>query len=255
MAGLTRRQVAPLAKAEKLLGRNEIAFLFHALCLITYVRVWMWHTTAAAAVLPGSKGFGWFFRYLTFYSYTLQLLQLLLCCLAHVTRKDVKLKRSLMEISDRLSCATFGLANTVTAMFYAIENTTQGCVEGGEIERPPWLDVSVHLANTAVAWVDLLIVEQRSFCGRSRHLAAMLAVVYCAWLLLVRQINGKFPYPFLNKLPFPLGFIGLVATGLVLTLGIFQLGKFVRGLVDGKQGSDGGEAEAAHADGGKHKEE
>jgi hypothetical protein len=152
--------------------------------------------------------------------------------------QDVKLKRSLLEISDRLSCATFGLANTVTAMFYAIENTTQvgpaprtaparpctaaaapaalplplmppplglprvhraaasqGCVEGGEIERPVWLDVSVHLANTAVAWVDLLIVEQRSFCGRSRHLAAMLAVVYCAWLLLVRQINGKVRKP------------------------------------------------------------
>jgi hypothetical protein len=46
-----------------------------------------------------------------------------------------------------------------------------------------------------------------------------------------------------------------VATGLVLTLGIFQLGKFVRGLVHGKRSSDGGEAEAVLADGGKHKEE
>lgn len=51
-----------------------------------YVRTWVWHTTAAAAVLPGAHGFGWFFRYLTFCSYTLQLIQLVFCCLAHLTR-------------------------------------------------------------------------------------------------------------------------------------------------------------------------
>lgn len=80
---LTIRRLA----ARRFLSRGDVAFVFHMICLITYVRVWMWHTTAAAAVLPGSKGFGWFFRYLTFYSYTLQLLQLLVCCLAHITRE------------------------------------------------------------------------------------------------------------------------------------------------------------------------
>ncbi len=34
----------------------------------------------ARAICP-CAGFGWFFRYLTFYTYTLQLAQLILCCL------------------------------------------------------------------------------------------------------------------------------------------------------------------------------
>lgn len=38
--------------------------------------VWLWHTTPAAAHLPGAQGFGWFVRFLTFYCYTLQTLML-----------------------------------------------------------------------------------------------------------------------------------------------------------------------------------
>lgn len=59
----------------------------HMLCLGWWLRVWLWHTSLAAQTLPGSTGFGWFFRYLTFYSFTLQLLQLLLCTVHGLSRK------------------------------------------------------------------------------------------------------------------------------------------------------------------------
>ena len=174
-------------------------------------------------------------RYLTFCSYTMQLVQLLVCCLAHVARGP-KRKRRLTAAADALSCAVFGIANTVTALFFAIEKSTQvrcpraawqlagrlpprlatswqrgargpalaaaaclaghawrtlaapagcgrawwraaapprpairphkrgrrplqGLVEGGGLERPPWLNLAVHVWNSVVAWVDLLIGE------------------------------------------------------------------------------------------------
>lgn len=58
---------------------RDLVTVFHTLCLGWWLRVWLWHTSEAALVLPGSKGLGWFFRYLTFFSFTLQLVQLFLC--------------------------------------------------------------------------------------------------------------------------------------------------------------------------------
>lgn len=48
-------------------------------------QVWGWHLTPAASAHPGSQGFGWFFRYLTFYSFSLQAVTLGLSALADVT--------------------------------------------------------------------------------------------------------------------------------------------------------------------------
>ncbi len=45
------------------MARSDYAFVFHCFALMFYVRTWMWHTTEAAAFLPGAQGFGWFFRW------------------------------------------------------------------------------------------------------------------------------------------------------------------------------------------------
>lgn len=44
------------------MARSDLAFIFHATCLMFYVRTWLWHMTPAASALPGARGFGWFFR-------------------------------------------------------------------------------------------------------------------------------------------------------------------------------------------------
>ena len=44
---------------------EEAAFVLHAVALLLYVRVWLWHLTPAAYKLPGATGFGWFFRQVT----------------------------------------------------------------------------------------------------------------------------------------------------------------------------------------------
>lgn len=64
--------------------RIGFVLILHTVALAWYSAVWLWHLTPQAAKLPGAKGFGWFTRYLTFYSFSLQLLQLLLCCIAAV---------------------------------------------------------------------------------------------------------------------------------------------------------------------------
>ena len=73
------------SSASRSLGQ-EGAFVVHAFALLCYVRVWLWHLTPAAQLLPGSTGFGWFFRYLTFYSFSWQMLQLFIACLADISQ-------------------------------------------------------------------------------------------------------------------------------------------------------------------------
>ena len=52
------------------------SLVVHAVAFAWFAFVWTWHLTPAAAALPGNHGFGWFFRFLTFYSFSLQTLQL-----------------------------------------------------------------------------------------------------------------------------------------------------------------------------------
>lgn len=46
--------------------------MVHTVAFAWFARVWLWHLTPAAAGLPGAQGFGWFIRFLTFWSFTLQ---------------------------------------------------------------------------------------------------------------------------------------------------------------------------------------
>jgi hypothetical protein len=125
-------------------------------------------------------------------------------------------------MADTVSCALFTLANTVTVMFYAVESATQvhipscillarnvlcctpltytlsalyrlqSLVEGGEaLVRPWWLAESVHALNSAAAWLDLLLVEQRTFSHGSRGLAVGLAMTYVLWILAIKQLSGR----------------------------------------------------------------
>lgn len=202
--------------------------MVHAFALLCYVRVWLWHLTPAAQLLPGSTGFGWFFRYLTFYSYSWQMLQLFIACLADISKVDILLtqikcihaaclltaicllqdpvqSRFLNEWADDLSCALFGLANSVTAMYYLIDATTgkNALVEGGEISRPPWLGFSVHVFNTMTAWADICCAHPRSFSRRAGRLSVAIIAFYTVWILICSHCNGAFPYPILNELPWP----------------------------------------------------
>lgn len=107
--------------------------------------------------------------------------------------------------ADDLSCALFGMANSVTAMYYLIDATTgkNALVEGGEISRPPWLGFAVHVFNTITAWADICCAHPRSFSKRSSRLSVGIVAFYTVWILICSHFNGAFPYPILNELPWP----------------------------------------------------
>jgi len=200
--------------------------LFHALAFAYHASVWGWHCTPAAGALPGTAGFGWFFRYLTFYAYTLQTLSFGVAAAAALhPASPPRRKAALRAAADDAACAVFGLTNVVTVMYYGLEAATAGVVEGGPAPRPPWLGRSVHVFNAAAAWADLLVSHPRSFSPRAASLSHASAGAYAAWLLVVRAGAGAFPYPILNALPMPWGYLGLTGTALALSAGLFALGR------------------------------
>ncbi|MEW5315806.1 MAG: hypothetical protein WDW38_007211 [Sanguina aurantia] len=211
----------------------DLVTVSHTLCLGWWLRVWLWHTSEAALVLPGSRGFGWFFRYLTFYSFTLQLAQLCLCTVYGWSRKwrGGRPSSSLTRLagwSDDLSCAALGFATATTILYHIVDAALgrKGIVEG-EAERPVWLSPSVHVFNFALAWADTAFASPRTFTRRAEILSTCLVTVYICIILGSRHVNGKFPYPFLNQLPLPQGFILMLVLGIAIFYGFFQIGRQV----------------------------
>uniref|UniRef100_A0A383VU37 Uncharacterized protein n=1 Tax=Tetradesmus obliquus TaxID=3088 RepID=A0A383VU37_TETOB len=200
------------------------SLVVHAVAFSWFAFVWCWHLTPAASQLPGNQGFGWFFRFLTFYSFSLQTLQLGMATVDDLQRTWYG-KSRWTKPTDDLACAIFAFTHVVSIMFYTIQGTTKLAVEGGHVQRPPWLDVSVHAFNTLTAWADLISSDRRSFSRTSERLSSVLVVVYLSYLMLCRHMNGRFPYPVLNALSFPWGFSMLIAAGLVIFVLAFRAGK------------------------------
>ncbi|KAI8463301.1 MAG: FAR-17a/AIG1-like protein-domain-containing protein [Monoraphidium minutum] len=239
----------------------ETSIVVHTVAFLWFARVWLWHLTPAASVLPGAQGWGWFVRFLTFYSFTFQTATLGLAA-ADDWSKALTGSSRFSRVADDLSCAVFALAHVVTLMFYAIQAATNKVVEG-DTERPPWLNASVHLYNSLAVWADLL-TSHRSFSASSERLSSVLTATYICYLQLCRQMNGQYPYPFLRNMPEPYGFIGTAGSGLIIFAGAFRVGKAmnrgVRALslsIDGrgdtitiratKSSSGGGAARALHS--------
>lgn len=199
--------------------------VFHCFAFAIHVYVFLWHFGDEAAKLPGAKGFGFFFRYLTFVSFTFQLLQLTVVVLWSV--RGMKAGR-LRRLSDDLSCASFPLACTVTIMFQIVKKTTKEAVEGGHIVRPFWLDFTVHYWNSLIALADLLVSRNRTFSRRAQNIALSIAFFYIVWIHVVKVFNKIYPYPFLNKLPQPYGIIITSASGSLICFLLFKFGELLR---------------------------
>eukprot|EP00899_Mesostigma_viride_P008419 jgi/Mesvir1/17579/Mv08814-RA.1 len=138
----------PPLETEAAMQQNgtRIILVFHIFALLWFGSVWFWHLGDDAKKLPGANEFGWFFRYLTFFGFTLQVLQLLVCCLAGI----LTTKPRLLWLADTLSCAVFGVAHVITINHKLIWMLTKAPVEGAHIERPFFLGFTVHYANSTV---------------------------------------------------------------------------------------------------------
>jgi len=219
--GQTKRK----KETEPSVGKEGVLLrTFHTFAFAIHVYVFLWHFGDEAAKLPGARGFGFFFRYLTFVSFTFQLVQLTIVVLWSLGGMG---KGRLGRLSDDLSCASFPLACTVTIMFQIVKKTTKEAVEGGHIARPFWLDFTVHYWNSMIALVDLLASRNRTFSRKAQNIALSMAFFYIVWIHVVKVFNKIYPYPFLNKLPQPYGIIITSASGTLICFLLFKFGELL----------------------------
>ena len=59
--------------------------MLHFVGAFIFLLVFVWHFTQAASRLPGAKGFGWFFKFLTFWGWTIQTFQYIFVALCSIT--------------------------------------------------------------------------------------------------------------------------------------------------------------------------
>lgn len=111
-------------------------------------------------------------------------------------------------------------------MYYSLQIITAGNVDEGET-RVVWVGNTVHIINSVVAWLDVLISSPRRFTARARLWTLMFSVTYVMWINVVRLQTGKFPYPFLDALPYPYGILGVGFVGALVMRIFTYLGKSV----------------------------
>lgn len=218
-----KKPVVGFAKSRSFVTLRDARCVFHMISFLYFLRVWIYHTSSAASSLKGSGEFGWFFRYLTFWSFTVQTWQLFLSTVADLSKKATKYR--LKVDADDFACMAFATANTVTLMYYSLLVITRGNIDEGE--RVVWLSMTAHMLNSIVAWIDVFTSYPRRFSPRSKIWTGVFAVIYCGWINYIRYHTGLFPYPFLNSLPHPQGILGVALVGCAVMLCFAQLGAFV----------------------------
>ena len=156
---------------------HSILFLYTAL-------VWGWHLTPAANILPGATGFGRYARYLTFCTFTAQLL---LWAAAVVV--DVRPTKRSLALVDDAACAILPVAATVTVLFYTLLFLDPlSVVEPGR--RPEWLSPAMHWLNTVAALLDAFVCQPRSFSRRAAAGSLLFVAGYAVWIQVVRSVLG-----------------------------------------------------------------
>lgn len=61
----------------------------------------------------------------------------------------------------------------------------------------------MYIFQEAYVMGVMQVGHPRSFSKRSTAISLFLAAFYLAWIVTCSHFNGVFPYPFLNKMPWP----------------------------------------------------
>jgi len=191
-------------------GKNYTATAVHAALLIIFGAVWAWHLTPQANEQEVAQKAGWFFQYYTFAGFTLQLIQYAMALGADLTGKGV-----LIRLADDISCAAIPMASFITAFYYCLL-LSGNIVDSDDV--PSWVSPALHTGNFAGLTADMLVSHpHRTFRTSASALCVAISVAYMAFCYYLRQVNGSYPYAFLEKAPEPWG---IVASAGILVVGV-----------------------------------
>lgn len=231
VVGLTA--VASVTTEAKVPGKASVLQkVFHIVAFIQTFSVWFWHFTPASSYLPAWRLYGFFFRYLTFCTYTLQTIYLGSAIISDFT--DGKKFGAFKLFSGRLAGMAFAMTNVVTVMYYGVMQQFPAPIEGSNVDRPPFLNLAVHCINAIIGWGDLLITNNMNLSKNVLKMTYLYATLYTSWMQHIKMRTGLYPYPFLDKLPFPIGPIAITAIAFVAVLAFFKIGNMVRNTLRGR---------------------
>lgn len=204
-------------------GRRVVQSILHISILACAGCLWFWHLGHVAAKQPIAQKYGWFSNYMTFDALTLQLIQYVLVLPADLFKSVPVWWRRFI---DDLGCAVFGPVLFVTLSFYCVELLPMNPLYGDDYQVmnafhqdqpacyarnicvPAWVPIGLHVGNSIAAVMDLLVcIQHRTFSRRAELLQTGFTLSYVLWLMVCRYRSGVFPYPFMEELPLPWGFV------------------------------------------------
>ncbi|KAG0559981.1 hypothetical protein KC19_10G144400 [Ceratodon purpureus] len=211
---------------------SNACFLFHLVSFLLYVYVFCWHFSKHASTMPQAWEFGWFFKFLTFCSFSFQMVALMISLLSHLFPEEKMLKRT----SNEMSCASFQISNAAILVYWTVifwtssplkmgvqtaaRKTLQlGLIAGG----PLWLSLLVNVGTSFFAWTDLVTTE-RTFRRSSLYITFLFMGLYIFWVHLCEIKNEDFPHPFIKPLRQPEGSITVSLAAVVFVLFFHKIG-------------------------------
>lgn len=204
-------------------GRRFLQGTLHTVVVSIVGYLWFWHLGENAAKQHIAQTYGWFFNYMTFVTLTLQLIQYMLALPTEIFKRVPRWWRRLV---DDFGCALFGPVLFVTLSFYGLQflpldrlygddyqvanalHQQQPACYSEDICVPAWVPLGMHFGNSVAAVLDFMAcIPQRTFSIRADYGQTVITVGYTLWLMRCKSQTGSFPYPFMEELPLPWGFI------------------------------------------------
>ena len=155
-------------------------------------------------------------------------------CQVKLLHRSDPAARRLTQLVDDWACALVPLASSVTVLFNALLTANPTLVVESAL-RPEWLSPVMHVGNSLAAWGDALLVRERTFSARAGVGAVAVTSGYAVWIQVVRQVTGQYPYPVLNLLPHPQGYVALSCVGHALAGAVFMGGRALARMLLGRR--------------------
>ncbi|KAL0027712.1 hypothetical protein WJX79_010889 [Trebouxia sp. C0005] len=178
-------------------GRSFIQGAFHTVVVASVAYLWFWH-----------------------------LGELIQYVLALPTEFFKWVPRWWRRLVDDFACALFGPVLFVTLSYYGLQflpldplygedyqvgNALQGkqpACYSRDICVPAWVVLGMHVGSSVTVILDFMVcIRQRTFSMRAEYGQTVITVGYTLWLMLCKSRTGSFPYPVMEELPMPGGFI------------------------------------------------